>query len=273
MKGAADDDRTYYAKVSLNRSTGKSTTELYSIHETTSLNKMIDKTVELTWDTYLKQDVVTPKEIEQFKATEAELAPQRKVNFITTTLEGETAAILRMYDGSPYPFSFLGARPTHFEKVSGDIRLPIERRYPHLFIRENSPYVFEAGRLAKADNFDDGLEYQFYNLGAYLMSKFGVLGVATPEYLVHGRIYVEITTRHLKHYMRDREKGGLGFQLFAASRNGSLMFKVHENTRYEDLQIERNENSKFILYLTVQNFVSNFYQNIQIKNAAEVYPE
>jgi len=273
MKGAPDADRTYYAKLSLNRNTGESTTELYSIAETASLNKMIDKTVDFTWETYLKQDVVTPQEVLQFKETEAELAPQRKVNFITTTLEGDTAAILRLYDGSPYPFWFLGARPEYFEKVSGDARLPIERRYPHLEIRSKSPYVFEAGRLAKADNFENGLEYQFYNVGAYLLNKFGFLAVATPEYILDGRIYAEITTRHLKHYMRAREKGGLGFKVLAASRNDGPMKKVPENSSYEDLQIERTENSKFIVYLTVQEFISKFYQEIGVKDAADVYPE
>lgn len=272
-KDAPDSDRTYYAKVSLNRSTQHISTVLHPIAETTNLNKMIDKTVDFTWETYLKQEVVTTHEIEQFKKTEAELAPQRKINFITTTLEGETAAIMRVYDGSPYPFSFLGARPEYFEKVSGDARLPIERRYPHLSIRADSPYVFEAGRLAKADNFDNGLEYQFYNLGAYLMTKFGFLGVATPEYFVHGRIYAEITTRHLKHYMREREKGGLGFNILAASRNDGPMTPVPKNTNYEDLKIDRNENSKFIVYLTVKDFISKFYRMIEMKDAAEVYPE
>lgn len=272
-KNASDEDRTYYAKVSLNRSTQQVKTELFPIDETAKLSHMIDKTVEFTWDSYLKQEIVTPQEIAQFKATEAELAPQRKINFITTTQDGETAAIMRVYDGSPYPFSFLGARPTHFEKVSGDERLPIERRYPHLSIRGESPYVFEAGRLAKDENFDDGLEYQFYNLGSYLMTKFGFLGVASADYFHDGRVHAEITTRHLKHYMRAREKRGLGFKLLAAARKGGPMTLVPKNTTYEDLQIERDENSKFIVYLNVHEFISNFYQKIETKNAAEVYPE
>jgi hypothetical protein len=272
-KDASDSDRTYYAKVSLNRSTQQVKTELFPINQTANLNKMIDKTVEFTWETYLKKEIVTPQEVEQFKATEAELAPQRKINFITTTQDGETAAITRVYDGSPYPYSFLGARPTHFEEVSGDVRLPIERRYPHLSIRSESPYVLEVGRLAKAENFDDGLEYQFYNFGSYLMTKFGFLGVASAEYFHDGRVYAEITTGHLERYMRDREEGGLGFKLMAASRKGKPMTPVKGNLTYEDLKIDPKEKSKFIVYLPIYEFISNFYQKIEMKKAAEVYPE
>jgi hypothetical protein len=274
-KNARDDERTYYARASLNKATGMLTAELFPIEETPSLTKMIDQTVELTWETYLKQGTVSDREIEEFKKTEAELAPQRKVNFVTTTQEGQTATVLRLFDGSPYPFTFFGDHPSHFEKVSGDPRLPIERRYPRLqaAMREKSNYVFEAGRLAKIDGFDDGLEYQFYNLGAYLMQKFGYLGVSMPAYARDGRIYIEVTARHVRHYMRPRAKGGMGFKLFAAAVNGKEMTLVNPEAESSLAARRDDHESKFVLYLNVSDFISNFYQTIEVRSAKQAYPD
>lgn len=274
--GATRDARTYFSTISLNRETNKSTVLLEPIQETARLTALTDSRLELTWDTYLRMSVVTPAEINEFKQTEAELAPQRKVNFETSTSDGRTLAIMRLYDGSPYPFSYLGEKPRYFEKVSGDPRMPIERRYPHLSrsLRSESDYVFELGRLAKVDEFPDGLDYQLYNAGSYFMGKFGFLGVAMPEYIEKGRVCIEITGKHLKHYMRPREKGGMGFHLFAAAMNKQPMNEVKPGATFESLGLKRDDHeAKFVLYLTVAEFISNFYQKVELRPAEEVYPD
>ena len=202
MPDANDGASSYFAKTSYNRKTSKVKMELHPIEDSGKLTQLTDKTLDLTWSAYQKLAVVSKAEIDTFKVSETELSPQRKVTFITTTQSGRSLAVMRVYDGSPFPASFLGGLARQHEAPLTDPRLPIERRYPHLQLREQSQYIFEAGRLAKSEDIAEMLEFQFYNLGSYFMTKFGFLGVGPRDYIEHGRIYIEITGKFLETYMK-----------------------------------------------------------------------
>ena len=101
---------------------------------------MVDKNFEVTWSVYKEAGTVSDVEIAQFQAHEKALDPQRKVTFATSTKAGELVAVVRLYDGSPFPATFLGQGPLFTETPKGDPRLPIERRYPDLNFRKNGKY-------------------------------------------------------------------------------------------------------------------------------------
>ncbi len=255
---AKDDSSSYYALMSRNQLTKVVDATLYPINSTQNLSAFVDKNFQLVWDVYLKKHVVTPKEIEDFKKTESELAPQRKVTFVTKSQSGKLLAVLRLYDGSKFPTVFL-TDPHHIESPITDPRLPIERRYPELKLRGKTQYIFEAGRLAKSEEVQDILPYEFYNIGSYLFSKFSSQGKAPPEYWKAGRVYIEITGEHLEYYMKSFRDGGMGFHLFAKAPDGKKMLRVAEGTNFAAVKDVRTKpESKFVLYLGINDFVNQF---------------
>lgn len=269
MPKTDDNASSYFAKNSINRKSNKVEMILHPIEESKSLTNMTSKDMELTWNTYLKKNVVSKAEIETFKAAEEELSPQRKITFVTTTQRGRTLAIMRVYDGSPFPAMYMGRLGRQHEAPVTDVRLPIERRYPHLPLREKSQYIFEAGRLAKSEDIQGMLEYKFYNLGSYFMTKFGFAGVGPRDYIQNGRLYIEITGQYLETYMKSKEDGGMGFHLYAAQVGNQKMKLVDPKTTYKSLKVKPNTEDKFVMYLTTAEFINNFYMEVRVGTPEE----
>jgi hypothetical protein len=266
MPGAEDDASSYYMKSSIVNGTPQTTYELYSMKDRHRLSAVVDRLFDLTWRTYQRKQIVPEVEIDGFKKTEDEMDPRRKVIFMATAKDGRPLAILRLYDGSPYPTSFLGEFSTQHEAPDTDPRIPVERRYPHIDFREESPFVFEPGRLASTGELEDVLHFSFYHTGGYLLNKFGFLMAAPKLYVHKGRVYIEITERYLEDYMKNPDAGGMGFHLFAMARRKQKMKKVRGAPTYASLKLTpKDKNSKFILYMNVHEFINRFHTPLETR--------
>lgn len=273
MPGTRNDDASYYAKMTVDKKTKKDVIEFYPISDSKKIINLLDKHLDLTWQTYLKMGTVKADEIEAFKRTEYELPPQRKVTFVNSDPKsGKTLAILRLYDGSPFPTSYFSDLATHHEAPDTDPRIPIERRYPNINFRKESPYIFEPGRIAKSSELEEGvLNYQFYQVAFYFLTKFGFLMTGPTEFFVKGRVYVEVTARGVPRYMNSVSDGGLGFHL-AYIINGRP--KKADKLSLSDLNLDpENTEVKYILYSPIQEFINNHYGEQKVRPASEVYPD
>jgi hypothetical protein len=241
MPDAEHDAAAYYAIASKNLGTGYLTVQLHSLNSEETLAKKIGQELNLVWNTYLKENTVSLSEIEEFKRLEANLPPQRKLTFVVKeTRSGRTLSVMRVYDGSPFPGVYYGDFGQIFDFREVDRRLPIELRYPEINFRDGTQHVFEAGRLAKDADIDLALERQFATLAGHLLGKYGFSG-QVPEGYSKGRIYIEITERNLKKFLRTRKNNGYGFTLF------------------KKLPKDGTTSQKYILYSTVSDFITNFW--------------
>lgn len=243
--------------------------ELYDNQNLALVEKLVS--YDLTWETYLAEGTVTPKDIESFKQTEHDLDPRRKITFELSVPEvrdgylfKRTLGIMRVYDGSPFPTSSFSHLPTHNEAKTTNPHVPIERRYPEINFREDSEYIFEPGRLAKSPDIEgvSMIEYQFHRLADYLHSKFGFNGIAPQNFIEHGKVLAEITGRNLAKFMAPRKRGGFGYTLdyiIETTPQGRKITKVKPGTKYSDLKHKFKEtDTKFILHQNVSDYVNNF---------------
>ena len=70
------------------------------------------------------------------------------------------------------------------------------------------------------------------------------------------------------------EQGGLGFHLFATAIDGAAMTAVEGTASFEALNVKKTDTtSKFVLYLEVPRFISNFYRKIETAKVQDVYPD
>lgn len=274
----------YYAVSSLDQKSGKTHIKLFDIKQSGQLKEIINVPLELTWETYARRGTVDGKDIESFKATEDALPPQRKVIFVASKNEvaadgqpnSKILAVMRFFDGSPYPAMYVGRDHTRSQvplQVQADRRLPIERRYSELNLRETTEDIFEAGRLAADPSLDGVLKIQLYNMGAYLKAKFGFEETPPDAFAERGRVYAEITGQHLKTYMEAADKGGLGFTIFAAAATGQPMRRLDARTAYSELKgLRIDPEARFVLYKTVSDVIRDFYTASLTSGAKRTVP-
>lgn len=271
MPGAHPADHLYYAVFSLDNRSGRLKGRLYGINSLNDIADSQNQRYELTWRTYQRTETVTDREIQQFKDAEDQLSPLRKITFFNSYRKGKAKAVVRVFDGSPVPVTFLTEFPYDFAIPRSDPRIPIELRYPQLRLRTDTQYVFEPGRLAKEDNVTDVLPYQLYAMAQHFLHKFGARMVAPSEYVHKGLIYAEVTGRHLKAYIGEN---GMGWELFAMARSGGPMQEVRGSVKYESLNVDASQtNDKFVIRMRLIDFISRFGQEVKTAPAAEVYPE
>lgn len=259
--GVSEADRFYFGR--LTRGFGATGFSLFPLHDS-RIRILTDSAFEMTWSTYRDSNTVTEQEIRDFSQTEASLDPRRKITFTTETKKRQVISVVRLYDGSADPTFYLG-HSREFDpnqKPSGDYQLPLERRYPHLNFREANHYVYEPGRQANSSYIEDSFTHQLGSIADFFVSKFGTARLA-PDDFREGRVYVELTGKHIKSYLAPRSRGGLGFVLFAMTKDGR-MERVPDNFDFSTLKIDRRETgTKYIAYKKIFDFVTDFVPLIQ----------
>lgn len=249
MPDALDNQPAYFAETEVDPTSGRTQILLHSLSNRKVLGKIIDKQLKLVWSVYKAEKTVTEKEISEFKRQEKLLDPQRKITFsIFDSETDEILSVMRVYDGSPFPGRYLVDFGVHFDYGEDtDPRIPVERRYQQLDFRKDTKYVFEAGRLAKDARITGALEKEFKAFADHLFAKYGYDHIVPSDFL-RGRIYIEITKRNLKTFLKPRNEDGFGFKLFYKPKK------------------ELEQPQKYILYTTVEDFIRNFHGPVNLSS-------
>jgi len=178
------------------------------LNQESDLKTEVSRHIKFVFETYRKRHLVAEDEISQFIEDEKALSPHRTAYFVyVNPSTHETAAVLRLFDGSSTPVAFAGPKG-EVQSNAGDSRLPIERTFPNLVLpeRKTGEPIYELGRLAKDPNVIDPIIPLCRTVTDHLFYKNGFLGDADSK----GVIYIDATAPMAKLY---KEK--YGFEIFA----------------------------------------------------------
>ncbi len=263
---------SYFVKMTFNPVTSEFSYTLFSMEKAGPLHHLLNKPMQLTWKTYSREETVDPKDIASFKVDEKDLDPRRKITLVVRDKKnGAAMAIMRIYDGSPFPALFFGDKANSLSVPTTDPRTPLERRHPELDLRSISEYIFEPGRLARSLKYTGhAMGYLFAHFSSLLKMKYGFLGLAPPEFW-NGLVAAEITGRNLEKFMTAYDKGGWGFTLHAVVKKGEKAKLVKPGTTFKQLKTKKGDtDTKYIVYVRVKDMIENFHGPHRLAPETEV---
>ncbi|MEQ1875947.1 MAG: hypothetical protein ABL958_04825 [Bdellovibrionia bacterium] len=261
MPGADLNGAIHYVKYTVDQEiAGRTRIYVFSARDRTRIRKAQDEALDLTWNTYLEQETVSPAEVAEFQRTEKDLDPDRKLLISpVNTHTNDNLAVLRVYDGSPVRIIVGIGEPSAIISFGGDTRVPIERRYPDIKLRTATNIIYEMGRLAKISEFAEAMIHEFRAYAEITESSFKSLSAAKIEPFLRGHVVIEVTGRNLRKLTQPVKDGGYGFHLDYVIENDGTARPVSAQKRKQVIESsEPNSNTKYVLHLTVRELILNF---------------
>jgi hypothetical protein len=246
----------YYWRKEVTRKTrrtlgGKHRLELAdSIDPDSRFSREIRQQLDLVFDRYLADGIVTPSEVQAMREAEAALDPRRLGYVFYVDKTGRPRFALRFFDESP--LEGIPAAP-----------LPLRKHFPGLKL--DGPYNFEIGRGAKDPLIESDMHQIFHDAGKMMMDRifFRKPALPLPEALHQFQVYAEVTGKRVGWYVREHGFGVVGGTLSRDEllRRNPGIIPEERAQAYQFLSepagIAPDESGRFVIRMEFQDFLSH----------------